>query len=294
MKIDFYLMTKKGYDVLKSVINNGFINVIGNVIIGEDKNVDNDFYKEIEYLCKEYSIIHYKKSNLLEKKSNYSIAISWRWLIDESKTKLIVLHDSILPKYRGFAPLVNSLINKEKFIGVTALYANASYDKGEIIIQEKTEIIYPIKVIDAINILSEIYINIVLKIITKLLNDQTLNSCKQNETEATYSLWRDEDDYFIDWTKDSEYIKRFIDAVSTPYRGAKSLLNNQIVRILDAEVINDVFIVNRDVGKIIFIEDIYPTVVCGSGLLKIKCLIDEQNQEILPLKNFRLRFKKKI
>ena len=49
-----------------------------------------------------------------------------------------------MPKYRGFAPLVNSLVNGEKIIGVTALFASEEYDNGDIIMQSSVDITYPI------------------------------------------------------------------------------------------------------------------------------------------------------
>jgi methionyl-tRNA formyltransferase len=53
--------------------------------------------------------------------SDFNIAISWRWMLKVSN--LIVIHDSLLPKYRGFSPLVNMLINGEDTLGVTVLFA---------------------------------------------------------------------------------------------------------------------------------------------------------------------------
>ena len=64
----------------------------------------------------------------------FKFAIGWKWIIDNT-SQLIVLHDSLLPKYRGFSPLVNSLINGDTLTGVTALFASSEYDKGEIIEQ---------------------------------------------------------------------------------------------------------------------------------------------------------------
>ena len=48
------------------------------------------------------------------------IAAGWRWLLPSTE-KLIVLHDSLLPRYRGFNPLVSQLIDKEERLGVTAV-----------------------------------------------------------------------------------------------------------------------------------------------------------------------------
>ena len=89
---------------------------------------------------------------------DYQLAIGWRWLISGTEN-LIVLHDSLLPKYRGFAPLVNSLINGEQEIGVTAIWAGPEFDAGEIIFQEKAGICYPIKIQEAIEIVSGLYRN---------------------------------------------------------------------------------------------------------------------------------------
>ena len=291
MKLDLYLMTFKGYKVLKAIIDNGFYDIVNVVIVGEDKNVNNDYSKEIVKLCIENNLKFFQRGSEFYSDSNYALAISWRWLIDKKSSKLIVLHDSILPKYRGFAPLVNSLINGEKFIGVTALFANEDFDRGNIIFQEQLEVKYPIKIKNAIEIISKLYENLALKIISKLKNEQFLDSQIQNEKMATYSLWRDKDDYFIDWNNDATYIKRFIDSLSFPYKGASTILNGEILRIQDAEVCNDVKIENRDVGKVLFVENGYPIVVCRVGLLKITTIVTETGSSFLPLKKVRLKFK---
>ncbi len=69
------------------------------------------------------------------------------------------------------------------------------------------------------------------------------------EAAATYSLWRDEADYRIDWHRDSTYLRRFVDALGVPYRGASTLLGGQLCRVLAAEAAPDVVIENRAPGK---------------------------------------------
>ena len=68
-----------------------------------------------------------------------------------------------------------------------------------------------------------------------IINDEEINSISQMESEATYSVWRDEDDYLIDWTEDSDRIKRSIDALGFPYKGAKTKLNGEIVIVDDSK-----------------------------------------------------------
>ncbi len=292
MRISLFLMTQKGKEVLDAVIHNGFSFLISKVIIGRDKSLENDFSEDIIFLCKQNNISYFERTDNYIINSDYSVAVSWRWLISENKSILIVLHDSLLPKFRGFAPLVNMLINKEPRIGVTAILASNEYDKGNIIAQSSKKINYPIKISEAVNLISECYVELIILIFNKIKNKEKIHSAKQNEALASYSLWRDEDDYQINWGKSSEDILNFINAVSFPYKGAKSTINKeQTVRILDAEIEKDVIIENRDAGKVIFVKDSMPVVVCGTGLLKLTKIIDDKTKKnILPLYKFRIRF----
>jgi methionyl-tRNA formyltransferase len=288
--ITMFLMNQKGYEVLKEFISKFGVEYIAVVVSSRDINVEKDYFEEISELCKFNKIKLLSRNEVLNISTIYSFAIGWRWII-KTNSKLIVLHDSILPQYRGFAPLVSSLINKENIVGVTALFASDDYDKGEIIDQLSVTIEYPLKINKAIEIISHLYVSIVLKISEQIINLEELKSYKQEEKHATYSLWRDEEDYKIDWKGDAEYIKRFIDSVGFPYKGAFSFIDGEKVRIYDSEVVQDVNIENRSSGKVIFIKDGFPTVVCGKGLLKLTHITSEiDNTSLIPLKKFRLRF----
>lgn len=284
-------MTQKGFEVLNALIDRKFKTMISEIVVGRDKNIENDFSNEIIKLCKQHSIKYFERNEVFQIISDYSIAISWRWLIPDNKSKLIVLHDSLLPKYRGFAPLVNMLCNKEKEIGVTAIFASKEYDKGDIIAQSSIKINYPIKISEAINLISQNYVDLMIKIFTTLEKGTKIIGVQQDENLASYSLWRDEADYTIDWSKSSDNILNFINAVSSPYKGAATYINGlQKIRILEAELEDDVKIENRDVGKVIFIKNTFPVIICGSGLIKLLKVIDDKTQEdLLPLKNFRVR-----
>jgi methionyl-tRNA formyltransferase len=292
MKISMFLMTNKGYQVLKSVVENNFIQNVDKVIIGIDNSVIKDYSSEIKELCEEHELSYYfsdEKYNII---SSYALAISWRWIINFENLKLIVLHDSLLPKYRGFAPLVNALINNEDFIGVTALFASDEYDTGPIILQRQIPVEFPIKINDAIEKICVLYSEIVISIFEKINSNVILDSNAQNEVEASYSLWLDSEDYFINWNNSSTKIKRYIDAVGYPYQGAKCFINGEIVVIHNATIIEDLIIENRDIGKVIFIQQNKPIVVCGQGLLKIEeAVFENSNESIFPLKKFRTRFK---
>jgi len=292
MKATLFLMTEKGCHVLQTIVANDLGSMIDLVVINTDTAVANDFSTEIKELAHKNNIPCQFSSDVTEIQSDYSIAVSWRWLIKESQSQLIVLHDSYLPRYRGFAPLVNSLINGESEIGVTALFASEEYDKGAIINQDKIAISYPIKIQETIEKVAAIYNALVLDILQKIKNNEDLRAKPQSEELASYSLWRDEEDYFIDWNQSAETIARFVDAVGFPYTGAKTKMADEVVVINSVSLHDDVTIENRHVGKVIFLKGEKPVVVCKSGLLVIEdAVYPDTNQSIFPLKKFRIKFK---
>jgi len=226
--------------------------------------------------------------------SEYAFAISWRWLINLEQTELIIFHDSLLPRYRGFGPLVSSLINGDHEIGVTALFSHDEYDKGDIIAQDAKSITYPLTIQQAIDTITDCYVSLATEITSKIMRGHPLDGQPQEEADASYSLWRDDQDYHIDWTKSAAEIKRFVDAVSFPYKGAFTLINNRPARVLEADALGDVHIENRTPGKIIFVQEGHPIVVCGSGLLRVCSAVsdneDGEEVSLLPLNKFRTRF----
>lgn len=285
------VMSRKGLFVLKALIQKGYTEQIDKVVIAHDHNMANDYYEEMLDACNKAGICVHDRTEKVTICSPYCITIAWRWLIPlQENTRLIVFHDSLLPKYRGFAPLVNMLINKEPYVGVTALHASEEYDKGDIIDQRKVAVAYPIKISDAIDLVTPLYSELVCGIFCRIIDKELLPAIPQNEEESSYSLWRDEEDYHIDWYHYSEDILQFIYSVGFPFKGAYSKVGDSIVRILDAEIISDVKIENRQPGKVVFMQNGMPIVVCGKGLLKITSAFNEEGQNILPMRKFRVRF----
>ncbi len=288
-QVSFFVMGYKGLKVLEYVVSY-FRAYIAFVVASKDDNVQNDYFLEIQKLSVDNGLEFYDRKETPKIESNYSIAVSWRWLID-TESKLIVFHDSLLPKYRGFNPLVTALINGDRVLGVTSLLASTEYDKGNILAQASINVHYPIKISQAIEKISDCYIQLIHTVMTNLEDADFMLGNEQNERLATYSVWRDEEDYRVDWSQDSESIKRFVDAVGFPYLGASAFVNHKDrIRVLDVEVVNDVWIEdrNRQIGKVIFMEDKQPVIVCARGLLRIIKMLDDSKDEYV-FKGFRVR-----
>jgi methionyl-tRNA formyltransferase len=291
MKIRFYVAGKKGFATLEAIIKQFGESCVDIVITARDSGVENDWSDEIFSLCQKYRLRCYLRNDSQTETQlpDYSFAIGWRWMI-EGIHNLIVFHDSPLPKYRGFAPLANMLINGEREIGATALLGTSEYDKGGILYQHSKKISYPKKIADAIEDIINIYAILAFKIIENILNNNTLVAKPQTESQATYSPWRDENDYLINWHQDSDSIVRFVNALGPPYRGAASRLNGETVRIYEIDTVQDVFVECRksSIGKVIFMDRQQPVIICGSGLVRLAEI--RKNGEIIPTIPFRSRF----
>lgn len=290
-KFILYSLGYKGYYAIKN-LDPAFFSSIEYIVVGRDAGTQEDYADSLIDYCRENQISVYERLSAPESVDSISIkvAMGWKWIIPlQNERSLIVLHDSLLPKYRGFNPLVTTLIEGDEEIGVTALFATESYDEGPIIFQEKIKITYPIKIQQAIELVADIYANILSKIFQFSCSNISFELYEQDTNKASYSMWRDESDYLINWQLDAERILRHIHASGFPYDGALTMLNGERLRILDAEIVKNKFIINPTPGKIFQIEQGYPIVICGKGLIKLTSIEDSKKQ-LFKISRLRQRF----
>lgn len=283
-----FLNTSKGFHVLDLIIKENLHKIVFGVVSYDDKKTNDDSYTQIKKICAANKIRFYEKNDEYDFKCHYKLAIGWQFLIKDT-LNLYIIHDSLLPKYRGFSPTVSALINGEKKIGATLIRASGEYDKGNIYKQEEILIKYPIRISEALSLLEPIYAKLTISFFNEIILNKTIVTSPQIEKNATYSLWRDDTDYFIDWSWSANKIRRFVDALAYPYNYAKTNLNNKIYTIEEVEVVKDVKIENRSFGKQIFSINKCPVIVCGKGLIKLTIVKNEEGK-IEVFKHFRNNF----
>jgi methionyl-tRNA formyltransferase len=291
-KITLFLMTKRGYQLLSDTVRS-YGRLFAHVVIGRDPALDDDFSAQIQAVCDTYGIPHsYRGSSPARAiETDYALAVGWRWLINFPQERLIVFHDSLLPKYRGFNPLVTALINGDDRTGVTALFGSDRYDAGPILAQSSIPLRYPLTIAQAIDQIGQCYTETAIRVLQQINEGRSFGGTPQDEGAVSYSLWRDPDDYRLDWTCAAEELARTVDATGSPYAGAETLVNGRRAKIHRATALPDVTIGNRTAGKVIWMEAGKPVVVCGTGLLRIEELGDaESGASLLPLDSFRTRF----
>lgn len=285
-----FAMNEKGLAVLRALLNRR-ADAVAAVVVQRDRAVERDSFTEIVSAAREAGVRTVERGEQLPP-HDFSVAVGWRFMIRD-EPQLVVFHDSLLPRYRGFAPLVNALINGEPEIGVTALWGEESYDTGAILDQASAAVDYPVTIQQAIDAVIPLYERLALQITDTLLAGERPTGREQDDRQATYSIWRDDEDYRIDWNWDAATVARFIDAVGPPYNGAYSYAGGQKLRILRAEIVEEDWTFElRHPGKVISISDGIPTVLCGEGLLRLVSVADAHTgNSALPWTRLRTRFR---
>ena len=294
LKFMLLLATQKGLTVLLSIISSKRFDIVGCVLTFEEK-YSIDYEKDIKKICAEFNIPHYhyignggeKLLDLLIEKYGISniVAIGWRYLLPLSLNKklmnpIIIFHDSLLPKYRGFAPTPTAIICGEKIVGVSILYAASGVDEGEIIWQKELSVSQKDYIKDIIEKQAKMYVEGFEFILEQIVKG-VLESYPQDESKATYSIWRSPEDCQINWEKDAQEIFNLVRAVSTPYIGAFTYYKSQKIFIQKVKTFPDLTFAIRDCGKIWSIKGNYPTVICGKGLLQILDAEDELGNQVI-------------
>ena len=269
----------KGATFIEGILQKGI--GIGSIVTYRQPD---DQARSFERLC---SLAQRLSINLLETHhpvlhpENLTFLVGWQHLLPQVTPSTVVFHDSVLPRYRGFAPTVTALIKGDREIGVTALTPTDVIDQGPIIAQRAVPISYPIKIQTALEFQAGLMADIAVDIIEQWKCGE-LSSKPQQEEMATLSIWRDDADYEIDWSNSADAIERFVNAVGHPYAGARTTVDGtETIRVLDVTALPDMPFEIRDAGKIWRLDNGRPTVVCGYGMLRIDSCLGENGSEFL-------------
>lgn len=287
VKIGAFLIGSKGLAVLDATIQYEGDITLEFVVLSKNNESEKGDNQKIFETCIKHNIPTYYRGDTLPK-VDYKIASGWKWIIKDYQN-LIVIHDSILPQLRGFNPTITALISKHHEIGATAFWAEQEYDTGNIITQTKHQISYPFKIKEAVNLVLLDYKTITSTILESITSQSINKGIPQKESDATYSLWLDEEDYRINWNQSAENISRFIDSVGDPYKGALAKYEDEEIRVLSSEIIADKVIENRQPGKVFNLIGNNPIIVCKTGLLQITHAINSKG-ETLYFTKLKTRF----
>ena len=170
------------------------------------------------------------------------------------------VHASLLPRWRGAAPIQRAMIEGDQTTGVTIMKMDKGLDTGDIGLQKEIKIEqqnYSELEKELANEGAELLINFLDRL------DGSIQFAKQNDTQACYAKKIQKQEALIDWTENAEKINRRINAYN-PSPCAWFSLNNKRIKILKAEVIHE----KGEAGKIMNKE-----FLIGCGINSIRPLL---------------------
>lgn len=169
------------------------------------------------------------------------LVLGWYYIIpSEVRTKAplgcVGVHASLLPKYRGGAPITWAIINGETTTGVTFFYMCDGIDEGNIIAQKGFAIEDADNCATVYEKATQASIQILRDYLPRLAAGTTPRT-PQDHSQATYFPLRRPEDGQIDWAWSAKRVRDFIRAQTKPYPGAFTYFNNKKVIIWDADVL---------------------------------------------------------
>lgn len=211
--------------------------------------------------------------------------ISWRYLIpitlaEKSRLGCIVFHDSLLPRYRGFAPTVWAMVNGENQTGVTMFHLAEAMDAGDIIDQVAIQIGSDDTIREVMDKVTEAYLYLLEKNLPLIKTGRAPRK-PQDQSLATYTCKRMPKDNEIDWSATTDAVYNLIRAVTRPYPGAFTWYNNRKLTVWSASPLRDnLRYVGRIPGRVVEIRRGEGVVVLtGDGRLLIKSVQMEGERE---------------
>lgn len=182
-------------------------------------------------------------------------------VLDAPKFGCVNIHGSILPKYRGAAPIQQSVLNGDKVTGVTAMQMDVGLDTGDILMVKQTEIGENETSGELFDRLAELGGDLIVETLEKLEIGEII-PVKQDETLASHTSKIDKSYCPIDFSKSAQEIHNQIRGLN-PWPVAITKIFGKNVKIFSSRVCTK----GGSEGTIISINPLM--IACGSGSIEI-------------------------
>lgn len=201
-----------------------------------------------------------------------------KYVLDYPKLGCINLHGSLLPKYRGAAPMQRALMEGEKVTGVTTMYMAEGLDTGDML--EKAE--YPITDEDNFETvhdnLSAIGSELLISTLRKLEN-KSVTPIKQDDALATYAAKIENADCRLDFTRSARELFNQIRGLS-PFPLSFCQFNGKMLKIIDCrpvteDALKDQSYQNAACGTVLSLSKGEILIRCGNGAISVRAVLPE-------------------
>lgn len=177
----------------------------------------------------------------------------------------INIHASLLPKYRGPAPIQWAIINREKKTGVTSIFMDTGMDTGDILLTKETDVQFDDNSESLHKRLANFGADVLIETLMGL-EDKRISPLPQDHTTATYAPMLKKSDGRIDWEKSAIEIEAFVRGM-TPWPGAFTFHGKHRLKIFNVKELESEC--RESAGTVVkgFLNEI--RVATGRGVLSI-------------------------
>ncbi|MBP5372900.1 MAG: methionyl-tRNA formyltransferase [Clostridia bacterium] len=193
---------------------------------------------------------------------------------------VINVHASLLPKYRGAAPIQHAIINGEAVSGVTIMQTEEGIDTGDILAVKEVPIGENETAGELFDRLSTEGAELLCKTLDDIESGRAV-PVKQDESKATYVKTISKTDALIDWSKRANEIKNLVRGMN-PWPIAYTFLHGKMLKIYSAEVVGGFDC--PSFGKVVK-ADRSLVISCGKGALKV-CELQLEGGKAMPAEDF--------
>lgn len=189
-------------------------------------------------------------------------------ILDMPTYGCINVHGSLLPKWRGAAPIQRAIWAGDQQTGVTLMQMDAGLDTGPMLYKQPIDILADDTSASLYTKLAKIGPEALIHTI-QLIQDNRLNPEAQDNSQATYAEKLDKKEALIDWQQPATFIERCIRAF-TPWPGAEFYREKQRIKVIQAQVIKTQQ--QGIAGAILQANKDGIDVQCGEGVLRLLTL----------------------
>ena len=198
-------------------------------------------------------------------------------IIDIAPHGIINVHASLLPKYRGAAPIQWSILNGDKETGVTIMQTEAGIDTGDIIAVEKTIISPEETAGELFDRLSFIGAELLVRTLDDI-EQGTATFTPQDHSRATHVKMLKKSDGMLDFENNCETLVNLVRGMN-PWPCAYTFLHDKMLKVYKAEKVEDVDDSQYADGQIMFADSKNGLVVkCKNGALRL-CVIQIEGKK---------------
>ena len=188
-------------------------------------------------------------------------------VLDIPRFGCLNIHASLLPRWRGAAPIQRAILAGDKETGITIMQMDAGLDTGDLLFKENLLINADETAASLHDKLSALGARSITKVL-ELLPQRQLMVVKQNDNDACYAAKINKSEAAIDWHQSAVQIDRVVRAFN-PSPGAFTQHQDWILKIWQAKVVADKSIGTAKIGEIVSVDRSGITVACGEGTLQI-------------------------